>query len=272
MRRRDQSETLRVSESPGRFRLLRRRAINGERPEYRATGTLTVVGTAIYRASRSQYDGAQGRRRSRFFRAGRQTSSWPRARRHHPRRRAMLPMRIKPITERAECAGICVVQPVLWDGMALATAPANRRPMMAPGPRSWWHRFQRDRGDRARFATVLADQLRDIPHLLHVFAARDAVCCERTDGHVPLPPTLRSALSKTCVRAWNPRLDADEEERFGATWAIVSGLTAKEIVEFADENAMRPHRDGHARPHAGSRTCCSAASPSRSSGRRRVRC
>ena len=34
------------------------------------------------------------------------------------------------------------------------------------------------------------------------------------------------------------RLSADEEERFGATWAIVSGLTAKQIVEFADENAI----------------------------------
>ena len=88
------------------------------------------------------------------------------------------------------------------------------------------------------YAKVLAGQLGASLHLLHVFADPYAVGAFAPDVYVPPPPSLRERAIEDARACLKERLSADEEERFGATWAIASGLTAKQIVEFADENAM----------------------------------
>ena len=55
------------------------------------------------------------------------------------------------------------------------------------------------------------------------------------DVYGALPPTLRERALEDVGECLRRRLTADEQERFAATYAIVSGLTARQIVEYADE-------------------------------------
>jgi nucleotide-binding universal stress UspA family protein len=88
------------------------------------------------------------------------------------------------------------------------------------------------------YAKVLAGQLGASLHLLHVFSDPYAVGAFAPDVYAPLPPSLQERAIEDARECLRLRLSADEEQRLGATWAIVSGLAAKQIVEFADENAI----------------------------------
>ena len=121
------------------------------------------------------------------------------------------------------------------------------------------------------YAKVLAGQLGASLHLLHVFSDPYAVAAHAPDVYATLPPTLRERALEEARECLRQRLTADEEERFRGTCDIVSGLTAKQIVEYA---ARTPSTSSSwARMAAvGSPICCSAASPSTWSEPPRVRC
>jgi nucleotide-binding universal stress UspA family protein len=88
------------------------------------------------------------------------------------------------------------------------------------------------------YAKTLAGQLGASLHLLHVFSDPYAVAANAPDGCAALPPTLRERAREDARECLRKRLTPEEEARFAGTYAIVMGLTARQIVEFADENGM----------------------------------
>ena len=88
------------------------------------------------------------------------------------------------------------------------------------------------------YAKVLAGQLGASLHLLHVFSDPYAVAAHAPDVYATLPPTLRAQALEEARECLRQRLPADEEERFRGTCDIVSGLTAKQIVEYSGENGI----------------------------------
>ena len=88
------------------------------------------------------------------------------------------------------------------------------------------------------YAKVLAAQLGASLHLLHVFSDPYTPAAYAPDVYATPPPSLRAHAIEEARECLRQRLTADEEKRFGGTCTIVSGLTAKQIVEFAAENAM----------------------------------
>jgi nucleotide-binding universal stress UspA family protein len=88
------------------------------------------------------------------------------------------------------------------------------------------------------YAKVLAGQMGASLHLLHVFSDPYAAAAHAPEVYVVLPPEYRERALENARECLRTRLTPDEEERFAGTSAIVVGLTAREIVEFADQNAM----------------------------------
>jgi nucleotide-binding universal stress UspA family protein len=128
---------------------------------------------------------------------------------------------------------------VLLESTAFVIAPANRRPMMAPVTKILVPTDFSETADAAlEYAKVLAGQLGASLHLLHVFSDPYAAAACAPEVYAPPPPSLRELAKEEARECLRQRLTADEEKRSGGTWDIVSGLTAKQIVEYADEHAM----------------------------------
>jgi universal stress protein A len=87
------------------------------------------------------------------------------------------------------------------------------------------------------YAKTLAGQLGASLHLLHVFSDPYAFATTPEAGAV-LPPNIRERALADARECLAKRLTPDEAERFDGTRAIVTGLTARQIVEFADENGI----------------------------------
>jgi universal stress protein A len=88
------------------------------------------------------------------------------------------------------------------------------------------------------YAKVLAGQLGVSLHLLHVFSDPYAVAAHAPDVYATVPPTLRERALEEARECLRQRLTAEEEERFHGTCDIVCGLTARQIVAYADDNAI----------------------------------
>lgn len=89
-----------------------------------------------------------------------------------------------------------------------------------------------------QYAKVLAGQLGASLHLLHVFSNPYEVAAYAPDVYAPLPPSMRERAIDEAKECLETRLNSEDEERFHGTRAIVSGLTAPQIVKYADENAI----------------------------------
>jgi universal stress protein A len=88
------------------------------------------------------------------------------------------------------------------------------------------------------YAKTLAGQLGASLHLLHVFSDPYAVAANAPDAGAALPPALRERALEDARECLRRRLTPEEAERFAGTCDIVMGLTARQIVEFADENGI----------------------------------
>jgi universal stress protein A len=88
------------------------------------------------------------------------------------------------------------------------------------------------------YAKVLAGQLGASLHLLHVFSDPYAIAAYAPEVYAAPPPSLRERALEDARECLRQRLTPDEEERFAGTYAVVSGLTAKQIVGHAEEHAM----------------------------------
>jgi universal stress protein A len=89
-----------------------------------------------------------------------------------------------------------------------------------------------------QYAKVLAGQLGASLHLLHVFSNPYAVAAYAPEVYASLPPSMRERAIEDARECLQTRLNSGEEEQFGGTRAIVAGLTAPQIVKYADENAI----------------------------------
>jgi nucleotide-binding universal stress UspA family protein len=128
---------------------------------------------------------------------------------------------------------------VLLESTALVIAPAHRRPTMAAVTKILVPTDFSDTADAAlEYAKVLANQLGTSLHLLYVFSDPYAPAAYAPEVYAPLPPSLRQQAIEEARRCLRQRLTAEEEEHFRGTCDIVCGLTAKQIVEYADENAI----------------------------------
>lgn len=87
-----------------------------------------------------------------------------------------------------------------------------------------------------QYAKLLAGQLGASLHLLHVFSDPYAVAAYAPEVYAPLPPTMREQAIEDARECLETRLNSGEEERSGGTCAIVTGLTAPQIVKYAGEN------------------------------------
>ena len=87
------------------------------------------------------------------------------------------------------------------------------------------------------YAKALAGQLGASLHLLHVFSDPYAAAACAPEVYAPPPPSLREQAKEQARECLRQRLSADEEKS-GGTWDMVSGLTAKQIVAYADEHAL----------------------------------
>ena len=88
------------------------------------------------------------------------------------------------------------------------------------------------------YAKVLAGQLGASLHLLHVFSDPYAPAAYAPEVYARLPPSLRQQAIEQARECLRQRLTANEEEQFRGTYDIVSGLTAKQIVEYADDKGI----------------------------------
>jgi universal stress protein A len=88
------------------------------------------------------------------------------------------------------------------------------------------------------YAKVLAGQLGASLHLMHVFSDPYAAAVYVPEVYAPVPAALPERALDDARQCLLARLTADEEERFSGTRAIVSGLTAPQIVRYASEQAM----------------------------------
>jgi nucleotide-binding universal stress UspA family protein len=129
---------------------------------------------------------------------------------------------------------------VLSPFTARATAPTNRRPIMAPHltrilvPTD----FSETADAALAYAKTLAANLGASLHLLHVLPDPGVVASFANEVYVPPPPDLRERALADARKSLRARLLPDEEMRFAGTRAVVEGLSAKEIVTYADEHAI----------------------------------
>lgn len=88
------------------------------------------------------------------------------------------------------------------------------------------------------YAKALAEKLGASIHLLHVFADPYAMATYAPEVYAPLPPEVRERALHDIQQRLDERLDAGEQQRFRGTTEIVTGLTAKQIVGYATDQAM----------------------------------
>jgi nucleotide-binding universal stress UspA family protein len=87
------------------------------------------------------------------------------------------------------------------------------------------------------YAKTLAATLDASLYVVHVFRA-PYVAAFANEVYAPPPPDLRERELADARAQLLERLNSDEERRFSGTRAIVEGLTAKEIVKYADTYAI----------------------------------
>ena len=88
------------------------------------------------------------------------------------------------------------------------------------------------------YAKVLAGQLGASLHLLHVFSNPYNVAAYAPEVYAPMPPAMRERALEDAGECLLTRLNSDEAERFRGTRAVVTGLTAPQIVMYANEQAI----------------------------------
>jgi nucleotide-binding universal stress UspA family protein len=86
------------------------------------------------------------------------------------------------------------------------------------------------------YAKLLAAQIGASLHLLHVFTDLYTVAAYAPEVYAPLPPEARERTLRHIDERLQERLDTEEKRGFRGTTAIVTGLTAKEIVGYAEGN------------------------------------
>ena len=87
------------------------------------------------------------------------------------------------------------------------------------------------------YAKTLATNLGASVHLLHVFQDPNVPAAYANEVFVP-PPDLREHDLAAARTNLLKRMSAEDETRFAGTHAIVEGLTAKEIVKYAEQYAI----------------------------------
>jgi nucleotide-binding universal stress UspA family protein len=88
------------------------------------------------------------------------------------------------------------------------------------------------------YAKAAASGLGASLHPLHVFPIPYAAAAYAPEVYAPLPPEIREHALRDIEAHLRERLDDEEQARFQGTVAIVSGLTAKQIVEYAKERSI----------------------------------
>ena len=88
------------------------------------------------------------------------------------------------------------------------------------------------------YAKTLATDLGASLHLLHVFQDPDLVTPFASEVYAPPPPALRVRELAAATDGLLKRMSPEDEKRFAGTHAIVEGLTAKEIVKYAEQYAI----------------------------------
>ena len=88
------------------------------------------------------------------------------------------------------------------------------------------------------YAKTLATNLGASLHLLHVFQDPFFAASYANEVFVPPPPQGRELELAAARDGLSKRMSPAEEKRFAGTHAIVEGLTAKEIVKYAEQYAI----------------------------------
>lgn len=84
------------------------------------------------------------------------------------------------------------------------------------------------------YAKQLATRMGASLHLLHVFTDPYAVAACAPEVYAPVPPEARERARNEANERLFERLDSVDEQRFRGTRGIVRGLTAPQIVAYAD--------------------------------------
>jgi nucleotide-binding universal stress UspA family protein len=85
------------------------------------------------------------------------------------------------------------------------------------------------------YAKTLAARLGASLHLVHVLSDPYAVATYVPEVYAPVSPETRERVLAEAQERLRERLNADEEQRFRGSRAVVCGLTAKEIVNYASQ-------------------------------------
>jgi len=88
------------------------------------------------------------------------------------------------------------------------------------------------------YAKRLAGRLGASIHLLHVFRDPYAPALYAPEVYVPVPEETREKALDEARAMLAERLTPDEQVYFRGTTAVVTGLTAKKIVEYAAEHGI----------------------------------
>ena len=88
------------------------------------------------------------------------------------------------------------------------------------------------------YAKTLAEAFGASLHLLHVFEDPYMTAAYAPEVYTPLAPGLREVTLRDTEACLADRLSAAEKARFRGTTEIVSGLTAKQIVEYASDKTI----------------------------------
>lgn len=88
------------------------------------------------------------------------------------------------------------------------------------------------------YAKTLAGKLGASIHLLHVFEDPCVAATCTPEVYVPLPLEMREAALRDAEARLEDRLSSLDKARLRGTTTIVTGLTAKEIVEYAHDFAI----------------------------------
>src|SRR5262245_39059797 len=84
------------------------------------------------------------------------------------------------------------------------------------------------------YAKQLATKMGASVHLLHVFTDPYAVAACAPELYATVPPEARERAREEAHQRLFERLDSAEEQRFRGTRGIMRGLTAPQIVAYAD--------------------------------------
>jgi len=85
------------------------------------------------------------------------------------------------------------------------------------------------------YAKGLAERLSASLHLVHVLTDVYASATYVPEVYAPIPAEARERALAEAQERLCDRLNAEEEQRFQGSRAVVSGLTAKEIVNYASQ-------------------------------------